>query len=331
MPKCFLLMISLTLASCVSLDGNRKKTAPVISANMPLPEALEAAVAFGGDTLISVKRRLKKQRERNTAAPMLATAILANIDKWESPRLINAVTLYLDCRPEDATQVFARLVDQESTLHKQLGWHLAAMLPSQTMAAAIEFQLSEALKNDELKPNLLPKLAMALANNQLTALYSIARQGLFETHNAQFVKAMISLNRKRANYDFLDYLGLAPLEELRQLNLASIDLFAATTILRFYSVNKAPVAHPKFGNLFFYTISRNQALAELSRGVINKLLPEEKENLAFVLAGLPAWVQLSFIEGSRAHMTPVLRLFLSELRENTAQMDVIKEIDNIKL
>ena len=53
----------------------------------------------------------------------------------------------------------------------------------------------------------------------------------------------------------------APVSELRQLNVKSVDVFACMEILRHLANFPMDVSHPKFEHLFLYSISRKHKVS----------------------------------------------------------------------
>ena len=90
------------------------------------------------------------------------------------------------------------------------------------MAVKLDERLTAMITNNELDEHYYPQMAEAVAANDLRSAYTVVRQGLFTSHDSAFVKAMIAIDARRAIGDFMDYLALAPIEELRQLNLRTI-------------------------------------------------------------------------------------------------------------
>jgi hypothetical protein len=140
---------------------------------------------------------------------------------------------------------------------------------------------------------------------------------------------MIQLNSKRANEDFLNYLALAPGEELRQLNLTSIDVFVCTEILQHMANNELPVTHSHFDHLFYFAISRNTALSDMARKVIENAMPSHAQHLAFLLSKLPPWAQIAYVDNTKSSTNTSVKLFLTELKKVSVQKDVRDEIDEI--
>jgi hypothetical protein len=326
-----ILLFSFLQAGCVSLNSNtEEKKPPKIDDKTSLKDALEASIDFGDETLKAVKKLISKRNEWHKAEIILHDNILKHQDHWSYISLLNAVHLFQLSDSKRAYQVFKVLVRSERSNVVELGWHLASALPSAAMSKEIEAKLTEALSNDEVSDALTPKMAEAVSNNGLKSSYTLVRQGLMEKSNIAFARAMISLNPKQAAEDFLDYLALAPIEELRQLNLKTVDMFTCTEILQHLMVVEAPVSHPHFDSIFNFAISRNNAMAEMARKVLDFYFPKYSQDLAFMLARMPPWMQVAFVERARTRMTPVVGVFLGDLKGVTAQKEVVEEIDSVK-
>jgi hypothetical protein len=140
---------------------------------------------------------------------------------------------------------------------------------------------------------------------------------------------MIAIAPEQAAADFMVYLAQAPVEELRQLSLTSVDLFCCMEMLK--HLQKVPVSiyHPNFSHLFYYATSRNQALAELGQEVLSGYSPKYNAYLAYLFGVQPEWVQLAYIEGIRRNMTPVATLFLFEVKKNSRHQEIIDEINSM--
>ena len=198
---------------------------PPITATMPLQSALEAAIDFGGDTLADVKRLVKHRNEGEKAGAMLATALHDNVIKYEHNQLLNACHLYGSMPVPVSVPLFEELVSSDRPLARQVGWQLAAMKPSPLIAKAVDKELTRALTDGDEEPVLIPQMANAVRANRLRGAYTLMRQGLMAKGDEEFALAMITLEPKRSSNDFLDYLALAPAEELRQLTLSSVNLY----------------------------------------------------------------------------------------------------------
>ncbi|MDD9952490.1 MAG: hypothetical protein OXT67_13090 [Zetaproteobacteria bacterium] len=318
---------------CVSLR-EEAETLPQpipITDQTPLKLGLEEAVHFGGQTMQDMKQLLQIRGAQGSieAGQHLEQMIRKNYRSWTAPRFINAIHLYLLYPSEQPQDLFKMLVQSKHTLAIRMGWHLAAALPTPKIAKAVEDILTEAIVDNTLTPQFVPDMADALVANQLRPLYTVARSGLFATHQSHFAKAMAFLKPDQSRNDFLEYLALASAEELRQLNLTSVDMFTCMEILQQLDKTPPPMNHRNFENLFYFAISRNTGLSTLARNVLKNFIPGENTNLALVLARQPIWVQAAFVEGSRRQLSPKLSLFLRELRDTTSQTDVIQEINTV--
>lgn len=319
------------VTGCVSLNSNQQDLSepPELSSEMSLNELVEAGLDFGDKTLHQTKKILEKQNRREAAGEYLHKLIIENQLKMPATKLINAVNLYQFTYYGKAPQLFYILSQSDRNLSQQLAWHLAASMPSKSMGQQVERALSQAIANNEIHQMYLPKMASAVANNKLVQSYTVVRQGLFDSNHVDFARAMIALSPKQASSDFLDYLAKAPVSELRQLSVKSVDVFACMEILKHLLSVPVDVSHPRFEHLFLYSISRNNALAELARKVLVGYFPNKNSHLALMLARMPNWVQVAFVEGSRRQLNPQLSLFLRELKKTTSQREVLEEIDHV--
>lgn len=317
------------IASCVSLQKEEKK-APKITESTPLPEAIVAGIEFGGETLADVKKLIKRRKQWDKAEDLIFRLIKNHKADWPTVSLVNAVNLFQSNASHRAYQVYHDLVRSERVLERQLAWQLAAAQPSAKMAEEIDEILTESVLDNELKDHLLPRMADAVANNGLKESYTVVREGLFSNGDVAFARAMIVLAPKKASEDFMGYLAKAPIEELRQMNVQSVDVFTCTLILQHLLAVPPPMSDPRLEVLFLFSISRNNGLAEMARDVLEKLMPKNGEHLAFVLAQMPTWMQLAFVEKVNMRLTPVVSLFLDDLKQASPHPDVSDEIRSIK-
>lgn len=328
--KLIFMCLVVGLVSCTTIDKtDNAAEPPAITKDMPLSDAIHAALTYGDQTLVSVKKLLSKRGQWPQAAQALRALILEHHEKWQSPRLINAFALYQASGDNLAPELFKKIVRSDRRLAQQLVWSLASQLPSPQMAKQIENRLTEAIVDNEISELYIPYMADAIAANQLKDSYTLVRQGLFVTNHVAFARAMAKLKPERASNDFLDYLAMAPVEELRQLNLKTVDALSCMEILTHMTAFPPRISHPKIDALFLFSISRNAALSEMSRQVISGFLPEHASAMASVLVRLPPWVQLAYVEGVRRQYSAVLGLFLAELKKVSAQKEVIDEIDQV--
>lgn len=330
LKKIFIFLIFIFLQACVSLNGDEThKEMPKITLQMPLSEVISIGIDFGEQSLPSVKRYIAKKKDSKQAADLLSTLILSKHNSLAPHKLINAFRLYQDTADQKAPEVFAKTVRSERALAVQLSWHIAAQLPSKTMSKQIETVLTEAIIENDIDRFFLPEMAEAVAANDLKDSYTLIRQGLFLTHHPAYAKALSSLNPSLASDDFLDYLNLASIEELRQLNMKSVDPLTCSEILTHFSSKPPSIHHSKINVLFLFAVSRNAALSGLAKNIIDSYLPEHGPTLAAILAKEASWLQLAYIEGLRRQYTSVSGLFLQDLKAISAQQDVLDEIDQV--
>ncbi|MCB9228139.1 MAG: hypothetical protein H6618_00870 [Deltaproteobacteria bacterium] len=326
-----ILLSTIWLSACASLShqNGSEEEPPEIAHDLPLTEALTAALDHGDITLRKVVRLIGLRKQWPEAGDWVAEEVRQHFSDWSSVRLINAIQLYEATDHPEAAELFYTLSSSDRHLAQQLAWHLAAARPSRSMRQKIEERLTYAIDRNALKEVYWPEMADAVANNHLTSSYTVVRQALFENNHPRFALSLATLDPARASGDFMDYLALASLEELRQLSLNSIDVFTCMEIFRHFMKHPPSVNHPKFPHLFHYAISRNTALSDMAREVLSGFLPDQNGHLAQMLARMPNWVQSAFVEGSGRKMTPVLGLFLQEFRHTTSQQEVIREIDHV--
>ncbi len=313
---------------CVSTRPKEVK-APSITDEMPLQDVLQAAQAHGGDTLEAALKRIDRKREVPAAAIWAREQVVKRGGDLEGVELLSTVRLYQEHVAELDQVIFLKLVRDERNLARQLGWQLAANMPSPKVAQWAQDELSVALERGNEQSHMLPQMANAVSANRLGSLYTYMRQGLLSTGDDAFVRAMIRLSPERASADFLDYLALAPIEELRQLTQRSINVYSCMMILRHLALYPAPVHHANYEQVFLYAVSRNMTLSNLANMAIESDLTRAREELAMTLARLPSWIQVAYIESARRNRSTQVSLFLGELRRVSSQEDVIAEIDEV--
>lgn len=331
-----LLLIVVAASGCKTTEDGKAMPArelppaPQVTADMPLDKAIAAALDYGGDTLQSVKAAVKKRGDGEKAGKILEKDLQSNVNSYEHNQLINAGALYSAMPVPVSTEVFHLLIQSQRPLARQLGWQLAAVKPSAVLAAAIDKELTRAVVEGEDETVLIPQAANAVRANHLTSAYTLMRQGLMSKGDEEYALTMMSLDPQRSSDDFLAYLAIAPAEELRQLTLASVNLYTCVSILRHMQVNPPTPATTGFDELFVYAVSRNTALAELAQNVIEAYLPQQTGLMAQSLARLPAWIQIAYLDNAKRRMNSKQGLLFSELRKTTADTDVQQEIDETK-
>ena len=149
--------------------------------------------------------------------------------------------------------------------------------------------------------------------------------------NEEFAISMATLDPVRASSDFLDYLALCPPDELRQLSVSSVNVYAATVALNHLIKSPPSVGHPRLDTAFYYSISRNPGLGDLGASLVDVLASRDQRGMAIALSRLPVWTQVAYIENARRNMSSTRRVFLSELKRTSPQAEVSEELGEIKL
>jgi hypothetical protein len=297
---------------------------------MPLDKALKAGIDFGGDTLADVRKLIRRRKEGLKAAVALRAAILEGLETSQNNQLMNATSLYMSMPEPLSPEMFQKMLASGRPLACELAWQLAAVKPSKIVAKAVDRELTRALAENDEESLLYPQMANAVAANNLRQSYTILRRGLMVRGDEEYAQAMIKLEPARASNDFLPYLAQANAEELRQLTMSSVNVYAVIAILKHLQRHPPDIGAPHFGNLFEYAVSRNTALSELAQVVIQNFVPKYTDQVAQKLATHPLWVQIAYVENARRAMTPKLGILLNDLKEATAEPDVVDEIGEIK-
>jgi hypothetical protein len=326
--KKFTLIFALgLLISCTGFQTTEEPVkAPEIYSNMPLEKAVSAAMEFGGKTLRQVKKLIKRKKAWPEASKIVYNRINANFEAMTPNQFVGAMHLYMSWPQYGQTELFRKMVKDDRPMVRQLGWQLASVVRNKKMGLAVQDVLDKALENNNIDQILVSQMANTVERHQMKESYTLMRMGLFKTDHEDFAKAMISLDPVRSSADFMDYLAQADKEELRQMTLSSINIYSALLALKHMKNFPVEISHQKIGHLFLYSISRNQALLELSVDLLKEYVPANTDHMAHKLSLYPGWVQLAFVEGARRRMTPKIGLILSELKFITSQRDVIDEI-----
>lgn len=322
----FWLSLSFLQLSCVSLRGGDSDSPPQIKADMPLEQAFAHAIRYGGSTLEDVKKLVKARDAWPELETISAAYIKENMNSASPSVFLNAVHLYRVSANRMNVDLLKQLFASSEPFHKKIAWQLAALRPSSRIAALLEEVLSQVLVNGNIEEVLFPEMARAVEANQVRTVYTILRQGLFASGSDDFAKAMITLNPDLAADDFVDYLAQASLEDLRQINQTSVNMYTCLVILRFFMNYPLPVANPNVGHLYYYAISRNPGLNEMARDVLEQQIPRFREQMVFILARQPQAVQMAFVEGTRHHPGANVQSMLASLKELTAFQEVEDEI-----
>lgn len=295
--------------------------------NLPLEKVIEIAVNNGGETLADARRLITRRKRWASAHRVLEAAIANGLTKYDDNRLANTVTLYQGSPMPASVQLFQRMISSGRSVARQLGWQMAGALPSRALAQAIDRELTRAIMDNDESTVLIPQMAVAVASNKVRGAYTLLRQGLMSTGEEAFAVAMANLAPVRASNDFIDYLALAPADELRQLTQNSVNVYTCLIILKHLQSRPAPISHPNLESLVFYSVSRNIAMADLAQAALEVYLPRDRAQLAIMMARLPQWTQIAFIESVRRRKSPAVTLLLSELKKISSSRDVVEEVD----
>ena len=320
--------IFLALVGCVTIEEENKP--PEISSKSTIPEMFNAAIDFGGPTLKEVKKVTTGTRRWPQMANQVRMYLNKNLRQGKRPEIVRAAHLYQASVPTlepEVLKLFTRHSDPEIAV---IGWQLMAVRPSNPVKTFIEDEVSFFVVRNWEKRILFPELAMAIMENQVSSLYSVLELGLMENGSDEFAKAMVALDGESASAPFMDYLTRATIEDLRQINQTTVNVYTCLVILRHFMSNPLPLGHPNLGQLFIFAVSRNGALSDMAREVIDRQLPSFKDQMVYALARQPMNVQIAFVEGSRRNPSSNFRILLSQLKSVTRFHQVVEEIDSIK-
>ena len=315
---------------CVSLSSDREKEIPKITQDTPLPEAINIAVTYGGESLEIVKKRIKAENAWDQVEKQTKEIVLKDATTRPQDQIINAIHLYQISAKDISPDIVLALFHAEQPAVKQIGWQISALRPSREIRDLMEKELTRVIYEGEESSVLVPEMARAVMANRLSGVYSLLREGLMTTGDADFVRAMIQFYPRQASQDFMNYLAQASIEDLRQLRQKMVNAHSCFIILNHFLRYPPAVTHPRYSHLFLFAVSRNQALRELTNRVLERQYPQNKEQMAMTLAGLPVWIQLAFVEGVRERLTPNIGVFLNQLQQVTAHKEVLEEISALK-
>lgn len=325
---CLLVSFLALQSSCVTLSGEPERRE--IESSMSLDEAFHLAISQGKQSMTELKRLVKARQAWNDLSKMSLAYMKANLGSANRIEFSNAISLYQASSPEVDPSIIELLFAKRDPFYTQLALQLASLRPSKKVGESIERELSNAITQGREEQILSPQLAMAIRLNSISTSYSLMRRGLLLTGEDEFAKTMISSDPNLAAWDFMDYLARADLDDLRQLSQKTVNMYTCLVILRFYLNHPLPVAHPQFKSLIYYAVSRNSALSEMARSVLEAQIPNFKDQIAYWLATEKLEVQIAFIESARQNPTPNIKLMLSNLKDITRFKEVAEEIDAIQ-
>lgn len=330
----FISIFAFALNHCVTPSKEERfdpKNAPNLTEDTPVEKIIEGAIDFGGIQMDKARTLITKKKAWSQTVKIVAQDISDNMQTYESFQLVNAVNL-LQISPYALDEgMFLKLVSSGRQLAKQLGWQLAAAKPSKKVAAMIDKELTRAITENDENSVFLQQVAAAVQANHLKSSYSLMRQALFTTNQEYFALAMAALEPQKASEDFIEYLAIAPVDELRQITMHTLDPFTCMFALQHLERNPASVTNPRIEVLFLYGISRNTALADEASRLLDKYFEENPGLFAQLLGRQQVWVQVAFIENIRRNNNATKKKFLSELRNTSSSEEVLDELREMQL
>lgn len=326
LPMC--LLMSLLAGTACQTTGSGEAEKPKITRDMPLSESYPYAITFGGDTLLQVKEFAREKQQFAELHKLTAADLAQKHESMNPIYLLNVAHLYRVSTPNLDPQLLRTLVLSRSEPSRRIGWRLAATKPSAEVGQMIEQILTEALSETREEKILAPEMATAIQENNLKSSYTFLARGLLLQGNPEYANAMLALDPVRAAGPFLDYLGKADFDDLRQLNQENINVYSCTLIFRYFLDNPLPINHPAVAQLFMFAVSRNRGLADMANAVLDKHIPEHRVAMARILSRTPTQVQLAFVEGSQRELTSNLRLLLSSFKESALEKQVLEELES---
>jgi hypothetical protein len=321
------LSLSLMLSTaCQTTSPENDK--PEIVKDMDLGEAYSIGRSHDVETLGKVKEVFRERKANAELAKLAEQDLIAQNLKLSFAELTNVANMYLAAQARPAPRTVKALLISKEPLVRKVGWRIAAARPSREIATVIDGVLDKSLSEGREDEMLDPDMARALQENNLKSAYTFLSRGLQVQGSPEYASAMLALDAKQATPSFLTYLMRADLEDLRQLNQKSVNVYTCTVILRFLIENPLPISHPGVPSLFFFAVSRNRGLADMANAVLEKQIPEHRTSFAMILARLPVPVQVAFIENSQREMTANLRLLLQDLKDVAQSKEVIEELNS---
>ncbi len=324
------LLLNLLLSiSCVSLRGSEGEVAPALTDDMTTSEVLNIAFRFGGDSLKAANKRFSEKKEWAKVQSLSAKLLIDPPSDIVSRQMLQLVSIYQTSITKLDLNVFRSLVRAKDPVYRQAAWHLAANFPSPEIAREMDVLLTEIISSGTESENFFVQLANAARSNKQKSSYTFLRQGLMTTGEDAFAKAMATLDPTAATNDFMDYLSLANPEELRQITQKTVNVYSCIFILKHLLAYPVNGSHPQFNQLFYYSISRNNALSDLGRDVLQYGINASPSQVALLLSREPSWVQTSFVEGVRRTQQPRLKLIVAELMPLASDDAVSQEIREV--
>jgi hypothetical protein len=320
-----LFVVLWSATGCVSWFDDSGK-APDLDQEMSVNDLLYNGVKYGRGTFKKAKILIDKKGMWAEANRISSKWILQDTSGWADAQLLNLVNFYQSRRQVLERDIFVKLVNSERVAAVNAGWQLLANLPGGKFAKIVDQILSESITAGTEAKHQVPPMADAIRMSHLTGAYSFVRSALYAQGDISFAKAMASLEPGKSSHDFLTYLAMTPIEQLRQINQKSLNLYTAVYVLKHFLAFPVNISHSESSCLFYYAVSRNNALSDLGRQVLQFGVRGDIQQTAGLLARLPAWLQMSLVESVRRAPTTKLKVLISAMAELTSDQDVAEEV-----
>ena len=318
---CFISNACMTIGDATSTKEFKK--------GMPMSEIVAVAVSGGSEKLVEAQALIKTEKRVPELRAYINPYIRDNLKTLPASSLASAAQLYQIANKQYDTDVLRALIRHKNEEVSRKGWLMTAIVPSAKMQKFIRSEVDVFIVNNAEKSLLIPEFADSVRINRLDDFESLLTMGLLEKGHDAFAKALVELHPLTSAEHFLDYLSQADIEDLRQINQKSIDMYTSLVILRYFVTAPVPPSHPGIGHLYLYAVSRNPALSEMAQVVLDRQFPNAEQEFIFALAQQPVQVQVSMIEQIRQQPTSNFKRLLSGLKDVTRFDQVIEEINAI--
>jgi len=324
-----LLGLVFVLLGCVSWNAKNQQQIPDVSSTTPIKERISLAIDFGGKAMEQSKKIMVSQGDQLDTQTTLEQAIVKNHKSWTDRQLINAIELYESTKPSDTRLLFELLTQSQESIRVTLAWRLASIGTSLKIPNSIDFVLTRDF--DKIEKHLITEMAQAVRIHRVTSVYTILKMGLMRTGELSFAQALAQLKPIEASPIFLNYLRLAPLEELRQRTLSQVNSFTCAEILSHLEKYPVPSNSTDLKKIFEFAVSRNLILSSRARAVVDAWVPVMAEVLSEELARSELFIQMAFIEGSKREPTRNINSLLERLKMTTTYAEVLDELANFRI
>ncbi len=322
---------ALLFIGCVSNEPEAIQP-PLVSTEWRLEDLVDAGIDHGGGTLAKVKEIIERKNELRQAGLSAELKLISHYKDWNSAQLMNATHLFLASKPDNGVRIFELLATSDRPLARRLAWLVASKVTSPEVKKAIDDVISDLIQKDKLNEGFfIPEVADAIAANELVALYPTLRMGLLIAQEPAYARAMVRLNGKESAGDFMNYLSLAPVEELRQLSMGSMNEATMLVVLEYLNKVTLLPEHPALNHLYYISISRNNAISAAGIALLGRYFESNKNLMALRLNSLPEWAQIAFIDRAKRDITPAIAQFLKKFRNVASQDAVVEELKELRL